>query len=245
MKQAAGVLAAIIVIVLGLLLFGNSSGGDEAIPEPVSSRAESSPPRHETEDAESSTDEASELTCDEFEHLSQEQQDEMLEEFVLDFWEKELGLSEADAGQDNLSLEIFNRPYMLTLTEREFAQLSPDDQEKALAEISEFGRELRSYAMEVIAEANSCMAEKAYANAEAYYVHCLEIGKELSINKDGLFLTRWVGTAFVRAGLNGLVRLYTELGEDSNVQMARDQLSQVEREREEMRNIAKQSETNS
>ena len=48
---------------------------------------------------------------------------------------------------------------------------------------------------------------------------------------------------YEKDGLSGLEKLYTELGEHSKVRMARDQLSQVEREREEMRNVAKQSET--
>jgi len=245
MKQAAGVLAAITVIVLGLLLFGNSSGGDEAIPEPVSSSAESSPPRQETEDAESSTDEGTQLTQDEFEHLPQEQQDEMLEEFVLDFWENELGLSEADTEQESLSLEIFDRPYMLTLTEREFALLPPEDQKKAVDEIFAALREVHSHTRDVIAEATSCLTKKDYANGEAYYVHSLEVGRELSVDKDGLFITRLVGIAFEKAGLNGLVKLYTQTGDNAKVQMARDQLSEIEIEVEEMQNAAKESQTNS
>ena len=89
------------------------------------------------------------------------------------------------------------------------------------------------------------MANKDYANAEAYYVHSLEVGRELSVDKDGLFITRLVGIACEKAGLNGLVKLYTQTGDNAKVQMARDQLSEIESEVEEMRNAAKESQANS
>ena len=254
MKKMAVIFAGCAVLILGFfLLFNNSSGQDT----PISGRSASQVPAKvedsqkapvELQAAESAQQPAVEdfpITKNEFDQLSQEQQDEMLEEFVLDFREKELGLPEITAEEKSLSLEIFNRPYMQTLTEREFAQLSPEDQKKALDEVVEALLEMRGYAMDIIAEADSCMADKDYLNAKAYFVHSLEIGRELSVNKEGLFITRWAGTCFKRTGLNGLVKLYTQLGEHSKVQMARVQLSEVESEREEMRNAAKEIEARS
>lgn len=245
MKKTAGVLTAIVLIALGFLLLGNSSGEDGSTSEPPQPTPEDMVGRQgEIEDREPATDNLY-FTQDELDQLSQKQQDEMLEEFVLDFWEKELGLSETDAEQENLSLEIFNRPYLRTLTEREFARLSPEDQKKALDEIFEVCREVHSYVMDVIAEANSCLADKDYANAEACFVHSLEIGRELSVNKEGLVITRLVGIALEKAGLNGLVKLYTETGDNSKVQMAREQLSEIEEEVQEIKRTAKESETRS
>ena len=166
----------------------------------------------------------------------------MLDDYLLDFWEKELSLSEEE---EVLSLEIFGRPYMYTLTEREFMQLSPEDQEKAMEEVIETGREIRSYMKSVIVEAESFEANKDYMNAEAYFVYCLEIGRELSINKDGLFITRMVGISCEKDGLNGLVNLYTETGDNSKLQMAYEQLWEIEQEVEEMRRTAKATETQS
>jgi len=244
MKKIAGALLSLVILSLGLmLLFNRSSETDGCTFEP--------PPEVQQEQtkqdnsAGSTVDDEPMFTSDEFDHLSPHEQDEMLEDFVLDFWAKELGLTEPDAEEKNLSLEIFNLPYMRTLTEREFFQLSTEDQERAMAEITENCRELRSYVMDVVAEAKSCMADKDYANAEAYYVHSLEVGRELSIDKDGLFITRLVGIACEKAGLNGLVKLYTQTGDNAKVQMARDQLSEIESEVEEMRNAAKESQANS
>ena len=239
MKKTAGVLAAIIAIILGLVLLDNFSGSD---PEPVSPDAESSPPRQETKDAELPTGEASEFTRDEFNQLSRQEQDEILEEFVIDFWEKELGLSETDAKEERLSLEIFNRPYLQTLTEREFSRLSKEDQEKAIAEVMENCRQVRKYVMDLKAEADSCMDRKDYKNAEAYYIHSLRTGRELSKDKDGLIITRLVGIACERAGLGGLVKLYEKTGENSNLQMARRQLQEIDEEMVEIRKTALENE---
>ena len=243
MKKITGALLSIVILSFGLMLLFNKS------PETDGSTFESAPevPKQQTEDDNSagpSVDDEPMFTSDEFDHLSPHEQDEMLEDFVLDFWAKELGLAEPDVEEKNLSLEIFNLPYMRTLTEREFFQLSTEDQERAMADITEDCREIRSYVMDVVAEAESCMADKDYAN-EAYYVHSLEVGRELSVDKEGLFITRLVGIACEKAGLNGLVKLYTRTGDNAKVQMARDQLSEIESEVEEMRKSAKESEARS
>ncbi|MHC4167754.1 MAG: hypothetical protein ACYSWQ_12410 [Planctomycetota bacterium] len=243
MRKTAGILAGLVTLSLGLFLFfNNSSDEDSPTPKPAQSPAEVVQEIDDNEPSGPATDSNSSVTQDEFDLLSQEQQDEMLEEFVLDFWEKELGLSETDAEQDNLSLDIFARPYMQTLTEREFFQLSTEDQEKAIAEVMENCRQVRGYVMNVVAEAESRMADKDYVNAEAYFIHSLETGRELSVNKEGLIITRLVGIACEKVALNGLVKLYTQTGDNSKVQMAREELSEIEKEVEEIKRTAKEAE---
>ncbi|MHC4433107.1 MAG: hypothetical protein ACYTBS_14795 [Planctomycetota bacterium] len=243
MKKIAGALASCVVLALGFFLFFNDSAGkDSPTPEPAPLPAEVVQETDDYEPSEPAIDDDSSVTQDEFDQLSQEQQDEMLEAFVLDFWEKELGLSETDAEEDSLSLEIFNRPYMMTLTECDFSKLSKEDQEKAIAEITENCRQIRSYVMSVIAEAESCMADEDYKNAEAYYVHGLQTGRELSADREGVFITRLVGMACEKAGLNGLVKLYEKTGQNSNLQMAREQLSDIEKEVEEIERTLKEAE---
>lgn len=240
-------MASLVVLFFGLFLFFKDSTVERSsTPKPELSPAEEVQRSDYNEPPGSATGDGLSLTQEEFDQLSRERQDKMLEEFVLDFWERELGLSDdTKQKEEGLSLEIFNRPYMQTLTEREFAQLSPEYQEEAIAEIMENCRQVRSYVMDVIAEAESRMADKDYANAEAYFVYSLEIGRELSVNREGLVITRLVGIACEKVALNGLVKLYTETGDDSKVQMAREQLSEIESEVEEIRNTARQFEANS
>jgi hypothetical protein len=246
MKKIAGFVASLIVLSFGLFLFFNNFSDEDSPPsKPPTSPAEAAQGIDDSEPSGPATDDNLPLTLDQFDQLPQEQQDRMLEEFVLDFWEKELGPSgETRAEEESLSLEIFNRPYMQTLTERELFQLLPEDREKDIDEVMENCSQVRSYVNGVIAEAESCMADKDYLSAEAYFVHSLEIGRELSANKTGLIITRLAGMASEKLGLNGLVKLYTETGDDSKVQMAREQLSEIESEVEEIRNTARQSEAN-
>ena len=253
MKKTAVIFAGCVVLISGLfLLFGNSSDQDTPIPESPPSQ---SPAKVEisqeapielpfADPTEPATDDDFPITKEQFESLSQTDQNEILEEYVLDFWEKELGLPETTAEEKSLSLEIFNRPYMRTLTEREYLQLSPDDREKADAEIGENCREIRSYVLNVVAEAESIMADKDYVNAEAHLVYILEMGRELGVNKDGMLLTRLVGTACRRRAFNGMVKLYTQTGDNSRVQMAREQLSGIEKEVKEIAKAVQQSEAN-
>ncbi len=243
MRKTMGILASLVILASGLfLLFNDSADEDSPTAKQAPSSAEVVQEIDDNEQSESAIDDDSSVTQDEFDQLSQEQQDEMLEEFVLDFWEKELGLSETVTEEESLSLEIFNRPYMLTLTERELFELSPEDREKAMAEVMENCREVRNYAFDVVAQAEALMADKDYVNAEAYFVHGWEVGRELSVNKDGIIITRLVGIACAKHALNGLVKLYTRTGDSSKVQMVREQLSEIEKEIAEIKRTAKESE---
>ncbi len=169
----------------------------------------------------------------------------MMEEFIMSFWEKELGLSQDTSSEEKcLSLEIFNRPYLLTLTEREFLQLSPEDQEKAMAEVGENCREIRSFVMDVVAETEFLIADKDYVNAEAYLLYVLEMGRELTINKEGMALTRLVGISCENRAWDGLIKLYTQTGENSRIQIAREQMSKNQKEIKEIAEMVQQSGTN-
>jgi hypothetical protein len=239
MKKIPSVLAGFVILALGLFLFFNgSTGEDSQTPKPAPSLIDGN------EQSESVIGDYSSVTQDEFDQLSQEQQDKMLEEFVLDFWEKELGLAETDTEENYLSLEIFARPYVHTLTEREYLQLSPEDRERADAEIEENMQEMRKYGIDVAAEAESLMSDKEYVSAEAYLIYILQMGRELGANKDGLVLTRALGVGYRRAALRKMVKLYTLTGDNSGVQMATEQLSECDEEMEEIRTAAKQREAN-
>jgi hypothetical protein len=188
-------------------------------------------------------DNRSSVTQDEFEQLPQEQQDEMMEEFIIDFWEKELGLSQ-DTGpeEERLSLDIFNRPYMKTITEDEYWQLSPEEQEKAMAEVVDIARKTRSFVQDVIAQGKYYLVNNDYVRAEAHLIYAWEIGREFTTNKEGMYITRVVGISFEKDALNELVGVYTQLGDHSNVQAAKERLSDLDAEVVEMRNAAKQFE---
>jgi hypothetical protein len=54
-----------------------------------------------------------------------------------------------------------------------------------------------------------------------------------------------VGIACEKVALNGLVKLYTQTGDDSRIQMARQQLSDIEKEVEEIKRTAKEAEARS
>jgi hypothetical protein len=149
---------------------------------------------------------------------------------------------DASLEEKRLSLDIFNRPYTQTITESEFGQLTPEDQEKAMAEVVDTAKKTRSFIKDVIAEAQSCITNKNYTRAEACLLYAWEVGREFTTNKEGMYLTRLLGISFEKAALNELVGVYTQLGDHSKVQMAKGRLSDLDAEVEEMRSAAKQFE---
>jgi len=242
MKKITGVLAGITVLALGLfLLLNDSAEKNSSAIESAPSKAEVSPDKQVMKydgALEPTVSDDTSVTQDEF-----EQQDMSMDDLIIAFWEKELGLSEdASLEEKRLSLGIFDRPYMKTITEREFFQLSPEDQEKAMAEVVDIAKKTRSFVKDVIAEAQSCMTNKDYARAEACLLYAWEVGREFTTNKEGMYITRVVGISFEKDALNELVGVYTQLGEHSKAQAAKGRLSDLEKEMDEMRNAAKQFE---
>jgi len=217
----------------------------EDIPPQTTSKVETSADKSEKfKDREPSkpiTPDDSSLTTEEFEQLSKEDQDKIIEEFVEDFWEDELSVSEQTAPEENrISLDIFARPYMSTLTEREFWKLSPEDQKNAMAETIESCRENRAYIKDIIVQAQDSISNNDNMRAEAYLISGLDTGRELCANKDGLLITRVVGIACQKDALNEMVKLYTKVGNYSKVQAAQGQLQDIEIEMNEMRETAQE-----
>ena len=217
----------------------------EDIPPETISKVETSADKSEKltdrEPSNPITPDDSSLTTEEFEQLSEDDQDKIIEEFVEDFWEDELSVSEQTAPEEKrISLDIFARPYMRTLTEREFWKLSPEDQKNAMAETIESCRENRAYIKDIIAQAQDSISNNDNMRAEAYLISGLDTGRELCANKDGLLITRVVGIACQKAALNEMVKLYTKVGDYSKVQAAQGQLQDIEIEMNEMRETAQE-----
>jgi len=81
-------------------------------------------------------------------------------------------------------------------------------------------------------------------STEANLIYGLEVGRELSANKDGMIITRLVGIACEKVALNEMVKLYTRAGDFSKVQIAQGQLRDIEIEVEDIKNTAKEFEAN-
>jgi hypothetical protein len=251
MKKITAIFACSVVLAIGLfMLFGNSSGHDTPMPEPAQSQitAEveiSQVAPAELQVAEPPAEDDFPITKEQFESLPQDEQTEILEEFVADFWREEPAPTEESApAKKYLFLDIFNRPYMQTITESEFFQLSPEDQEKAIAETHTTLRDIRSHVFGIIDQAKESMANNDYLSTEADLIYGLEVGRELSANREGLIITRLVGIAVEKVALNEMVKLYTKTGEFSKVQIAQEQLQDIELEVEEIKRAAKEFETN-
>lgn len=254
MKKIVVISAVCVVLVAGLfILFGNSSGQDTSVSESAQSRpplkveiSQESPAELQVaEPAEPPADDDFPITKEQFESLPVAEQQEILEEFVADFWQGELAPAEMPAPEKKyLSLDIFDRPYMQTITEHELFQLSPEDQEKAMAETTTTLRDIRVHVFGIIDQAKESMANNDYLSTEANLIYGLEVGRELSANREGLIITRLVGIACEKVALNEMVNLYTKAGDFSKVQIVQDQLQDIEMEVEELRKTAIEAEAN-
>jgi hypothetical protein len=165
-----------------------------------------------------------------------------MREFIAAFWSREsAGASEAASQETQyLSLEMFERPYMRTVTESEFARLSPQDREKAIAETHESCVQTRRYVTDAVAQAQTSTASGDYLRAEAQLISALETGRELSANQDGLLITRLTGLACQKIALKEMQTLYTKTDDATKMQTMQQQLGVIDAQAAEIRNAARQ-----
>lgn len=181
------------------------------------------------------------MTKEQFDQLPRTDQEQVLEDFITAFWQKETGVADPlEPVTEYLSLDLFGRPYLHTLSESEFGRLAPEDQEQAIAEVIDSAQERRRYTNDLIAQAQEGLASEDHARAEACLISALESGRELNADREGLFITRVVGIACQTEALNEMVKLYRQTGEHAKVQRAEEQLRDLATEKDEMRRIAEQ-----
>lgn len=247
-KKIAAILTCCIVLTIGLLLFFyNPSNRNTQTSEPIPSETPSTAAISSNKSGQSPDEgptkptapDDSSITKEQFEQLSRQDQDKIIEEFVAEFWKAESGVSsETIPERKYLSLDVFMSPYMQTINESEFWQLSPEDQETAIVEVMDSCRQYRIHVFDVIAQAKVCISNNDYVRAEAHLISGLERGRELSANKEGLIITRLVGIACQKASLNEMERLYKRMGDHSKVQMVQGHLQDLDIEGEEIRETA-------
>jgi len=172
------------------------------------------------------------------------EQNKAVEAFVSLFWKKESsGVQGAGPQEENrLSLDIFARPYMRTVSESELAQLSPEDREKVMAETHASCLQSRDYVKEIIAQTQSSSADGDPMRVEAYLISALETSRDLSANKSGMLITRLTGLSCQTLVLKEMVSLYTRTDDRAKLETARQQLRDIQAEAEEMRAAARQAE---
>ena len=228
-KKTAAILAGCLLAAGGLfLLLDDGPDKDTPISETIDSpatsavggSADNSDQMQGTRPSRPTTPDDSAITKEQFERLSPQDQNKVMEEFVAGFWKGELaGMEKAVPEQEYLSLDVFSSPYMRTIKESEFFQLSPQDREKAISEVMVSCREYLAHMWDVVAEAKAAVADSDYPRAEALLISALERGRGLSANKEGLLITRIVGIACQKVSLTEMERLYAKTGDRSKAGM--------------------------
>lgn len=191
-----------------------SRTGDETTP-PASdgspSDSEEPPPQPADEPAEAATDPA-----ETFWAFASEQ--------VLPPETQELGMT----------LDQFDRPYTMTMTEAGFAQLSPADKSVAIDEIVDSLRQAHRDASDTCAQADADIAQGNYDRAETTLLSETERLGELNANEEGLYLTRIMGISLQQTALEKLETLYTRTGNHSRRQRTQQQWQDLEAQKRQM-----------
>jgi hypothetical protein len=145
------------------------------------------------------------------------------------FWElAAYQMLPSDTAEPGLTLDQFEKPYTMTMTQAGFAQLSPADKSAAIDEIIGVLRQARSDTQDTCARADADIACGNYDRAEIALVTELERLHEFNCNGEGLYLTRIMGISYQQTALKKLETLYTWTEDDFKLQTTRQRWQDLE-----------------
>lgn len=143
-------------------------------------------------------------------------------------------VAEPDAQESDITLDQFDRPYTMTLTEAGFAQLSLEDKSTAITEIADSLRQARRDASDTYAQADADIAHGDYDSAEAALVSEFQRLDDFNANSEGLYLTRIMGISYQQTALKQLETLYTRTGNHTKRQATQRQWQDLQAQKHQM-----------
>ncbi len=130
------------------------------------------------------------------------------------------------------TIEFSDKPYVFTITEKEYVSLKPKDQTQVMNEIMSTASTFRKIARHVQAMAQTAISAKDYEKAERYFEAVLQLGKLLTRDADNMLIVRLVGIAVQKLALKEMVGLYTKTNNQVKVEAAENQLQALKTESE-------------
>jgi outer membrane lipoprotein-sorting protein len=133
------------------------------------------------------------------------------------------------------AIEFSERPYLFTITEKEYISLKPEGQKQVINEVMATGATIRDIVREILALGQEVMSAKDYEKAERYFEAGLQLGKLLTRDSDYMLIVRLVGIAVERKALDEMISLYMATNEQEKLQAAEKELQVMEAESEKIK----------
>ncbi len=124
------------------------------------------------------------------------------------------------------------KPYIFTITEKQFISLKPKDQQDVMNELVATVTTVRSIAQETAKAGAAAMSAQDYRESERYFDAVLQFGKLLMRNPDYMVIVRLVGIAVERDALKEMVKLYTVTNDSEKLSAAKKKLQAMQDEQE-------------
>jgi outer membrane lipoprotein-sorting protein len=137
------------------------------------------------------------------------------------------------------TIEFADKPYVFTITEKEYVSLKPEYQEQVMEEVMATGATIREIVRELWALGSATVSDGNYEEAERHFEAALELGKLLTHDPELMLITRLVGIAVERKTLNEMISLYKVTNEQKKLQAAEKELQAMETELEKIKKKAR------
>lgn len=152
---------------------------------------------------------------------SQDKKSEALEILLGIDWTKKFTFSE--------------KPYVFTITGKQYVSLKPEDQRKVMDEVSAVQHAVRVIVKEATNLGQAAVSVKDYKKAERYFDAALQLGKLLTADPDRMLGARLAGIAAEQRALKEMIKLYTLTSDPEKLRAAENELQKMQNEFERIR----------
>ena len=122
------------------------------------------------------------------------------------------------------TIEFSEKPYIFTITEKEYVSLKPEDGRQVMTEMLATSRTIIEIVREVLPLGQKAMSAQDYDKAERYLGPALQMGRLLMRDPDSTIHARTLGISVERKALEKLISLYTTTNQQEKLNAAEKEM---------------------
>lgn len=122
------------------------------------------------------------------------------------------------------TIEFSEKPYIFTITEKEYVSLKPEDGRQVMTEVLATSRTIVEIVREVLPLGQKAMSAQDYDKAERYLGPALQMGRLLMRDPDSTIHARTLGISVERKALEKMISLYTATNQQEKLSAAKKEM---------------------
>ena len=121
-------------------------------------------------------------------------------------------------------IEFSGKPYLFSLTEKEYISLKPSDQQTVTKDVMSAASNIKKITRELLSRGKAAMEAQKHEEAKRCFQTAYQLGNLLTRDPEAVLIGRLVGISVEQMALNELIPLYSQTNQQEKLVLAQQQL---------------------